>query len=269
MRVMDGRKSLIGLLTDFGTRDPYVASMRGVIASRTDAFVEDLSHDIAPFDTFEAAVFLHGCLAWLPSAGERYSRVLICVVVDPGVGSDRAILIVRSEGRLLLAPDNGVLMPLLSEADEVFSFRSSAFDLDRVSTTFHGRDRIAPVAAALSNGVLPEELAAPMARDALVAAPWWPPIVRDQGSVTGTVIAVDRFGNCVTDVCASDVPPGSSALIRSGARVNRRFGSYAGARGAGPFMITGSRGTIEIAVSEASAADLLQLSRGDRVRFDP
>lgn len=268
MRPVQPQESLIALLTDFGTRDPYVASMRGVLASRSVGRIENLTHEIGPFDVFEASAFLHGCLPWLPRQGARYERVVVCAVVDPGVGSDRSILIARSAGRLLIAPDNGLLVPLLRAEDEVFAFSGSRFDLTQVSSTFHGRDRIAPVAAALADGTEPDAIGARVALSELTPAPWWPPLERSAGSVTGTVIAIDRFGNCVTDVPAEDLCANSVAILPNGVRVSGRFDSYEAASGAGAFLIAGSRRSVELSVTQAGAADVLQILRGDRVRLE-
>ena len=135
----------IALLTDFGTRDPYVAAMKGVIASRCEARIADLTHEIAPFDVWEAAFFLRDVVAYWPEG-----TVFVCVV-DPGVGSSRRILALESAGRFYLAPDNGLLHFVLPDAGP-FSVTNDALFLPNGSTTFHGRDRFAPVAAAIANG---------------------------------------------------------------------------------------------------------------------
>src|SRR5215212_5271874 len=182
----------ISLLTDFGTRDPYVAAMKGVIASRTGARVIDLSHDIAPFDIFGAAFFLRDAVPWWPAG------TIFVAVVDPGVGSARRILAVERDERLLLAPDNGILHFFLQDA-RVVSVEKESFFLPRGSSTFHGRDRFAPVAAALANGTPLQELG-PAIGDPLRLDYHEPSY---GGKVRGTIIAVDRFGNAITDVDAA------------------------------------------------------------------
>src|SRR3954465_8790246 len=185
----------IALLTDFGTRDPYVAAMKGVIASRCEHRQEclchtivDLSHDIAPFDIWEAAFFLRDVVRYWPA-----ETIFVCVV-DPGVGTARRILAVESEGRIFLAPDNGLLHFVRGNAYEV---SDESLFLPDGSTTFHGRDRFAPVAAAIANGTPLDELGPRIDdRGKLDSTP--PKYESD--CATGCIVDVDRFGNCITDV---------------------------------------------------------------------
>jgi S-adenosylmethionine hydrolase len=268
----------IALLTDFGTRDPYVAAMKGVIASRCDARIADLTHDIASFDVWEAAFFLRDVVAYWPEG-----TIFVCVV-DPGVGTSRRILAVESEGRSFLAPDNGVLHFVLPRAERrsdspvrlsddakgepsdwrvrptsdwrvrptsVFAVTNDALFLPDGSTTFHGRDRFAPVAAAIASGMKIEELG-PRIDD---------PVLLDYEP--GAIIRIDRFGNCVTDI----VPPATPfAVVVRGVRIDDVRTTYGGE---GVFTIVGSTGCVEISVANGSAATLLQLSRGDRVTIVP
>lgn len=232
----------IALLTDFGTRDPYVAAMKGVIASRCEAPIVDLSHEIAPFDVWEAAFFLRDVVPYWPEG-----TIFVCVV-DPGVGSARRIIAVESEGRVFLAPDNGLLH--FVEGDGYDVTNESLF-LPRGSTTFHGRDRFAPVAAALANGLPITELG--LRIDNRVPLDYAP----------GCIIRIDRFGNCITDL----VPPSLSyAVTVRDQRIDETRASYSGD---GPFLIVGSTGCIEISVAGVSAASLIKLRRGDRVTIVP
>jgi S-adenosylmethionine hydrolase len=232
----------IALLTDFGTRDPYLAAVKGVIASRCENTIVDLTHDIAPFDVWEAAFFLRDVVRYWPAG-----TIFVCVV-DPGVGTGRRILAVESDGRIFLAPDNGLLHLVLGDAHEV---TNEALFLPDGSTTFHGRDRFAPVAAALANGMRTDELGSRI--DDRVPLDYTP----------GAIIRVDRFGNCVTDL----VPPAAPfAICVKDWRIDHLRTTYTGD---GAFLIIGSTGAIEISVAGGSAASLLQLSRGDRVTIVP
>src|SRR4051812_32733919 len=181
----------IALLTDFGTRDPYVAAMKGVIASRCAARIVDLSHEIAPFDVWEAAFFLRDLVRYWPE-----ETIFVCVI-DPGVGTARRIIAVESAGQIFLAPDNGLLHFVDGDAFEVT--KESLF-LPKGSTTFHGRDRFAPVAAALANGLAIGELG-PRIDDR---------VMLDYRS--GCIIRIDRFGNCITDL----VPPAEPFAVKAG-----------------------------------------------------
>jgi S-adenosylmethionine hydrolase len=232
----------IALLTDFGTRDPYVAAMKGVIASRCPASIVDLTHEIAPFDVWEAAFFLRDVIAYWP-----VETIFVCVV-DPGVGSERRIIAVKSEGQIFLAPDNGLLHFVDGDVHDV---TNESLFLPNGSTTFHGRDRFAPVAAALANGFPLGDLGARITdRISLDYTP-------------GAIIRIDRFGNCITDFVP---PPGPFAVLVNDQRIDDLRTTYSGD---GPFAIIGSTGCIEISVAGNSAASLLHLSRGDRVTIVP
>src|SRR5204862_6358858 len=140
----------IALLTDFGHRDPYVAAMKGVLLSRCDARVVDLSHDVPPFDVWAAAFFLRAVVPYWPAG------TIFVAVFEPGVGTSRRILALERDGRTFLAPDNGVLS--LVAGPPAVSVENDAFFLAGGSTTFHGRDRFAPVAAAIARGTALHEL---------------------------------------------------------------------------------------------------------------
>lgn len=239
----------IALVTDFGARDPYVAAVKGVIAARTAAPIHDLSHEIAPFDILEAAWFLRSVLPYWNEA------VLVCVV-DPGVGTSRRLIAMEVGTNVVLAPDNGALT-FVGEA--AFSIERTDLFLPTAATTFHGRDRFAPVAAALANGLAPRELGPPV-RD-LVRLDYTPPSYAAD-VVRGTVVAVDRFGNVITDIERDRIP---FERFRIGG-VDRLETTY---RGEGAFLIAGSSGTIEISVANGSAADHLHMSRLDRVELWP
>lgn len=249
--------AVIALLTDFGTRDPYVAAMKGAIASRCDARVEDLTHEIAPFDVFGAAFFLRDVVGYWPAG------TIFVAVIDPGVGTARRIVAAESEGRCFLAPDNGVLSLVIGSA--AVSVENDSFFLPNGSNTFHGRDRFAPVAAAIANGTALSELGPRV--DDLVRVDYTPPSYGDE-RIDGTIVAVDRFGNLTTDIEAAKVGFAKFEL-RSGWHVVNRVARNYGDAGGGVFMIAGSTGCIELSVANGSAADVLQLRRGEKVSITP
>lgn len=216
--------------------------MKGVIAARTSAPVFDLSHEIAPFDAWEAAFFLRDAAPYWDAG------TIVVAVVDPGVGTARRILAVESRGSIFLAPDNGVLHFIDGPARTV---ESDWLFLPDGSTTFHGRDRFAPVAAAIANGLGLDQLG-PAAGDR-VQLDYEPPT-----GGRGTIVRIDRFGNAITDL--RDAP----RLRVNDTVVSRHSTTY---EGEGPFLIKGSSGCIEISVAQADAATLLQLRRGQRVEL--
>jgi S-adenosylmethionine hydrolase len=245
----------IALLTDFGTRDPYVAAMKGVLAARTNAPLHDLSHDLAPFDVLGAAWFLSTVVRYWPAG-----TIFVCVV-DPGVGTSRNIIAVESEGRVFLAPDNGLLTFVDGEAHAV---TNEAFFLPQGSNTFHGRDRFAPVAAAVANGRPLADLGPRL--ESYVRLRYKRPSYGDV--VRGTIVAVDRFGNVITDVERARVPFAPFALRVREHTIDRMEENYGNAA-PGAFLIVGSTGCIEISVANASAAERLQLRRLERVELWP
>lgn len=246
----------IALLTDFGTRDPYVAAMKGVIAARTDVPVVDLSHDIAPFDVVGAAWFVGSIARYWPG-----DTIFVCVV-DPGVGTTRRIIAVESAGQHFIAPDNGLLTFINAEA--VREVSNASLFLPDGSNTFHGRDRFAPVAAALANGHPFADLGD--ALDRLARLPYEPPVYGDV--VEGSIVAIDRFGNAITDIDATRIPFSPFALQRRDLTIDRLETNY-GDAAPGAFLILGSTGCIEISVANASAAERLGLRRLERVRLVP
>jgi len=245
----------IALLTDFGTRDPYVAAMKGVLASRCEAPLYDLTHEIAPYDVLGAAWFLHSVVAYWPAG-----TIFVCVV-DPGVGTERKIVALEQDGKIFLAPDNGLLTFVWNRAP-IFAVENQSLFLPNGSTTFHGRDRFAPVAAALANGLALHEVGP--AIESIVTLPYEPP---EYGDVTrGSIVAIDRFGNAITDIERARVPFDAFALRVRDIVIDRVETTYGNAA-PGPFLVVGSTGCVEISVANASAAERLQLRRLERVEL--
>lgn len=247
-------RPLITLLTDFGTADGYVAEMKGVLLSRApDATLVDVSHEIAPQDVDAARLTL--ARVW-----RRFPKGTVhLVVVDPGVGSDRAALAVESDGRFLVGPDNGVLSPALL----VSGSRAVALAVpDNASASFHGRDVFAPAAALLAAGASFESLGSPAEAPQLRRTP--EPRRREGGVLSGEVISIDRFGNAITNLLG--LRPG---VVEVGAAVLAVRRTYADVPVGAPLAIVGSTGLIEIAVREGSGARHFGLVRGSEVVFRP
>lgn len=241
---------IITLLTDFGTADGYVGEIKGVLLSEAPgAIIVDISHDITPHDVEMARLTI--ARYW-----RRYPHGSVHVaVVDPGVGSTRAALAVLSEGRFLVGPDNGVLSPAL------LAPRARAIALpvpDGASTTFHGRDVFAPAAAQLARGTPFDQLGAEVHDPVIRRTP--EPIRGATGDLQGEVIAIDRFGNAITNISAMY----SGVVHVNGMEMPVRR-AYAELELGQAGAITGSSGLIEIAIREGRAADQLRLVRGARV----
>jgi S-adenosyl-L-methionine hydrolase (adenosine-forming) len=259
--VREGRP-IIGLLTDFGQRDPYVAAMKLVIAERCDADILDLGHEIHPQGIEEAAFFL----SFLLRSGTDARNLVVVAVVDPGVGSERRILAAHRGPLTLLAPDNGILSLVVGRDWTVHSVENESLFLPHGSATFHGRDRFAPVAAALANGIPHGALGPAVSVESMKRIGYTPPRIGIE-EVTGTVISIDRFGNVVTDVDPAVLGnPREWVLELHARRVTLHASNYEEMKERNePYLIIGSLGTIEVSVWGGSAAGLLQLERLSRV----
>ena len=248
----------ITLLTDFGTADGYVAAMKGVIAAiAPDADVADATHEIPPGDVHAAAWVLAGYWRIYPR------QTVHVVVVDPGVGSERRAITAEADGRLLVAPDNGVLTRVFAEATElsIVALTNAKFLRDVVSATFHGRDVFAPAAAHLARGHSLREFGRPIDDPVRLNLP---EPHRHEGAIDGEVIHVDRFGNLVTNIPAAWVE--GRSLVRVAGRELALRRMYADVDAGEPLALIGSRHVMEISVRHGSAAEVLGARRGEAVR---
>lgn len=259
------RNPIITLLTDFGGGDGYVAAMKGVLLDHVPhAVLVDAGHEIPAYD-IQAAAWALGQYAFLYPPGTVH-----VVVVDPGVGTARAGVVAELDGRLFIAPDNGVLHWVRGAAEEV-SLGRILDDVHRPgvkSSTFHGRDVFAYVAGRLATRPYAvKEVTEAM--DALTA-PSWADVRRDGDQVLGEVIHVDRFGNLITNIREVDLEQvGPRPLMIDAGRWS--FGALHAAYGdvhpGQPLALIGSHGHVELAVHCGNARELIGLRRGDPVRI--
>ena len=191
---------IVALLTDFGSRDPFVAVMKGVMLGiNPDLQFIDISHEIAPQRIREAALALSAAFPYFPP------RTIFLVVVDPGVGGGRRPIIVETAEHLFVAPDNGVLGSVLSQTAvrHVIHATEATFFRPSISRTFHGRDVFAPLAAWLSCGVTAPDLGVPI--QDYVRLEISQPRQLSENVLQGEVIYRDRFGNLITNIAESDM----------------------------------------------------------------
>jgi S-adenosylmethionine hydrolase len=244
---------VIALLTDFGLQDSYVGVVKAVILGICPgASIVDITHAVEPQDVLGGALALEDAAPYLPEG------TVVVAVVDPGVGSDRAALAARAGGRFWVGPDNGLLSWQLGPDSTVVRVENPRFRLPAVSSTFHGRDVFAPAGAHLLRGVPIEELGPRVTSWVELRRPT--PIRRPDGTMEAHVVAVDRFGNLILDLRATDLPPNPSFALAT-VRVHGLVRTYADARG-GPCALIGSSGRVEIAVPNGSAAAKLGASKG-------
>lgn len=255
---------VIALISDCGTRDWYIGAVKGVLLTRCPtARLIDITHEIAPFDIAGGAFMLTAAARWFPLGAVSVA------VVDPGVGTPRALVAVEADGRYFVGPDNGVLALVLEQAKSWRAVRLATprYWLAQVSQTFQGRDIMAPVAAYLAGGGALQALG-PRVR-ALAPLVHGRPR-RVSGRAQGCVVHIDGYGNLISNVPAAWLASGSAQAatrVRYRDRTARVVSSYGYARAGELVAVAGSSGCVELAVREGSAAVLCRAARGDVVEL--
>jgi S-adenosylmethionine hydrolase len=240
---------VISLLTDFGTADYFVGAVKGAILSvNPAAVIVDITHEIPPQDVAAGAFTLLAAYKTFPA------RTIHVAVVDPGVGSTRRPIIVSANEQFFVGPDNGLFTYIYDRepSPRIFHVTAERYFRSEVSTTFHGRDIFAPVAAALSNGVAAEEFGAEI-NDAVRLPSLESPL---------RIIHIDHFGNCVTNI-SRDLSPNEIVVNERQISEFRQF--YGEDDRESLFAIWGSAGFLEISVNGGSAEQVLGAKRGDPV----
>ena len=251
--------AIITLTTDFGLADGYVGIMKGVILGiARDVDLVDLSHNIPPQDVREAIYLLDGAAPYFPDGAIHLA------VIDPGVGSERRALVVRTARACYVGPDNGLFSrPLAEPGAQAWELDRPEFWLPQVSRTFHGRDIFSPAAAHLANGVLPGEMGRPVVDPVRLAIAR--PTRAPDGAIHGRVLHVDRFGNLITDVPAAWVAGEGGKCRIAGEVLLGISGTYAVAHPGALLVLIGSGGTLEIAERNGNAARRLGVKAGEPV----
>jgi S-adenosylmethionine hydrolase len=267
---------IITLTTDFGMADAYVAAMKGVILGiNPEVSLVDISHNIQPQNISQAAFILDTTYRFFPR------HTIHVVVVDPGVGSDRKAVILRTPTADFIAPDNGVLsyivndytrgdaidnqQPLDTGKVEAIAITNPQYWRPVVSTTFHGRDILAPVAAHLSLGAPLSDFGEPL--DSLVIFPLSRPHKESDGTLVGQILHTDNFGNLITNIKRNDLPPGATVItveVKS-ERIHGIVDTYAD--GDRLCALIGSSGHLEIALKNGNASAYLNAAAGDGVKI--
>jgi S-adenosylmethionine hydrolase len=247
--------SVITLTTDFGTGSPYVAAMKGVILSINPwVTVVDVTHDVRAQDVRQGALVLDSVTGRFPPESVHVA------VIDPGVGTDRAIIYAKIGHRHFVVPDNGLLSRVARRIppSKLVRLSNPQHWLPSVSPTFHGRDIMAPVAARLCSGLDPDELGPPL--DKLVMLDW-PEAKTSPGRIDGEILDVDSFGNLITNIEAemlATVPDPRHVRVQLGEHEVEGVVSTYGDRPQGALTaLVGSSGRLELAVVGGSAAKAL------------
>ena len=269
--------AIITLTTDFGLTDGYVAAMKGVILGiNPEAKLVDICHTIKPQNIPQAAFVLSTAYPYFPQ------RTIHLVVIDPGVGTERRAIIIRTPSADFVAPDNGVLSYVIQESSakpvadsinlhqielepglEVVAITNSQFWRTPVSPTFHGRDIFAPVAALLSLGFPPINFGE--AITSLTVLPFPKPQPALDGSLVGHVIHIDNFGNLITSIKSGDLPQAKQPItIEVGDHLIHGLSSTY-AEGRGLLALIGSSGYLEVALKGGNASAFLDAEVGSEV----
>lgn len=254
---------IITLTTDFGTRDPFVGIMKGVVAAIDPAArVIDLTHGVAPQDVTGGALALAAAVDFFPEGAVHVA------VVDPGVGSARRPILIQTDRAWYVGPDNG-LLSLAARAERrvrMVHLSNPEYHLQPTSRTFHGRDIFAPAAAHLSRGVAPEELGEAVEGCVELRLP--DPERQAGGRLAGQVIHIDGFGNLTTNIGREDLAPfpADGVSVSVGGTVIRGLSdSYASAGPGNYLALVNSWERLEIARCNGSAQAGLDARVGDPV----
>ncbi len=251
---------IITLTTDFGHKGPFTAVMKGVILGRfPEARVIDLAHDIPAQWPPEAGFWVSRAYRWFPPGTVHVA------IVDPGVGTEREILLIEHDGHVFMAPDNGLLARLLDDAEDAAVFhldtsRLGDFGIHEPSATFHGRDIFAPIAADIAAGrLVPMAIGLPT-RDWVPA--WLDEPEKLAGKVNGAIVTVDSFGNLISNIDAELIADFERPVVRIAGRDIGMQQTYGRVQPGEYLALVNSFGVVEIARAEGDAAEGLGLERG-------
>jgi len=248
----------ITFLTDFGTKDGYVAQMKGVASSITDAQLLDITHEVAPHNIREGAFILWATAPFFPMG------TIHVAVVDPGVGMERKGLIITTKKQILVGPDNGILLPTAHLLGDfvVYEITNPKYMIHPLSRTFHGRDIFAPVAAYIAKGIPFGEIGTQTTHFVDLQFS----LGEHRGDrIVGEVMYVDRFGNLITnipsDILPKDVEQKKITVISGDYRWDHLLfvSSYGFARPGEVLLTIGSNHFLEISVNQGNAAQTLMI----------
>jgi len=257
------RKKIITLLTDFGTRDGYIGAVQGVIKRiNPQAEIVDVTHDIDSYDVLGAVFALNNFYKYFPKG------TIHLTVVDPGVGSLRQPILIKTKDFFFVGPDNGIFSFIYQREDliDIIVISNKKYFLAEPSSTFHARDIFAPVAAYLSLGIKIDEFGLP----AKECVKFILPQPQSKGkSLKGEIIHIDRFGNLITNIPADLLDKKKNVEIKLEKRRIRGISrSYFEIKEQELGALIGSSDFLELAINQGSAQKLLKAKVGDGVKID-
>lgn len=252
---------VITITTDFGHQGPFVATMKGrILTYLPDARIIDVTHEVPVYWPAEAGFWLARSYEYFPVGSVHVA------VVDPGVGTKRDIIGVLAGGHAFLAPDNGLLAPIVNRAPDAVVYRldvaaiTKRLRLPTPSATFHGRDLFAPIAAEIAAGRLAMTDLGPVTQD--IVPSWVDEPSVSGGQVAGVIITIDHFGNLISNIESSMVQRFVRPIVRTGGHAFPLRRTYGDVRPGEYLALINSFGVLEIARAEQSAAEALGLGGG-------
>jgi S-adenosylmethionine hydrolase len=259
-------RPIVTLTTDFGTNDHFVGAVKGVILDIVpEAAIVDVTHAIQAYDVLDGAIAISQTYSYFPTG------TVHMVVVDPGVGTTRRPIIASSDGYHFVAPDNGVLSMVYAKEERIHvrHVTSDHYFRQPVSSTFHGRDVFAPVAAYLAKMVDSHKFGDEIEDYVKFAAPRPKPV--SENRLRAVVLKVDRFGNLITNLTPQDAPnlfgadPSPFKIVVGSKEITEIHSNYAEGSPGEVFGILGSMGYLEIVANRAPAAQLTGAGKGAEV----
>jgi S-adenosyl-L-methionine hydrolase (adenosine-forming) len=258
------KRKVIALMTDFGYKDGFVGTMKGVILTiNPNVELIDLTHTISSHNTLEASIVLRTSYHFYPKG------TIFLVVIDPGVGSTRRSILVETEKYFFIGPDNGALSFALEneKIKKIVELTNKKYFLQDVSNTFHGRDIFAPVAAQLSKGVPISKFGEPTKEYKKFTI--LSPRIHRHG-VSGKVIYTDHFGNLVTNISGGMVQKlalRKMVIKIKDYKIEKLSSSYAASAPGQILAIVGSNDCLEIAVNQGNASQIMKAKEGTEIEI--
>ncbi|MEW6095616.1 MAG: SAM-dependent chlorinase/fluorinase [bacterium] len=251
--------AIITLITDFGIQDNYVGIIKGVIYSiNQDVEIIDITHLVNSYDLREANFILKSSFKYFPKG------TIHVVVVDPGVGSEREIILMQTKNYYFLAPNNGILDFAFDKLEDIkiVEVTNKKYFLDEISSTFHGRDIFAPVAAYLSLGKQIEEFGHKISKIKTLPPEFKPKFDKDK--IVGEIIYIDHFGNLITNIVKEEFTFEDSqvSIEVAGKQIKGISQTYSQLQPAQLLALWDSSNHLEIAANLANAQQLLQIEKG-------
>jgi hypothetical protein len=254
---------MITLTSDFGLKDPYVAEMKGVILTiNPKATLVDITHEVEKFNIRMAAFMLASAAPYFPQGTVHLA------VVDPEVGTQRRAILIQTEKSFFVGPDNGILILAAQNQgiEHVYQLTNHTFMLDKISSTFHGRDVFAPAAAHLDKGVQPRKFGPEIKN---LAKPEFLSVKQTSGSLIGEVMHIDGFGNIITNINEKDMIKNHAEKVNvdlPNISLKLTFGkTYAETKPKESIALIGSHGFLEIALNQGNAAEKFHAKAGDKI----